>query len=203
MNNTFPAQPGSYVLVADLSDMDHGHDHLPHTKIPIIGWLHTQGHPLVPLTTQPNTPIQHGMAYMQHDEQYMVITIYDPLHRLRFDGSSAITDWLGFIEYHSEEDAPTWNMVKVGGLNVEFHGSRTFAKTSWWQFKDGEIDFIFVLNGGLPMPDDVRVKKITREGFAALKKTVEVKAVSALINPPEPEFEPELGTLDEEAEDLV
>jgi hypothetical protein len=171
--------------------------------ISIIGWMHTQGSNVVPLTAQPHVALGHGVAYLIPHGIYSPNTyvVSDPTHKRTFDGEDVILDWLEFIHTHTDADAPRIAANDVGGLNVAFYGSRTYTKTSWWHFKDGDTEFVFALDGGQPMPDDARVKKITRDAFARLKKTVEVIPLDTLLNPPEPEAVAD--DLDEEAEDLV
>lgn len=202
MSDAFAALPGSMIIRLD-PETSQGFE-----ATPIIGWLTTKGTRVAPLTAQVAVPVQHGIAYVIPGDELMPVMVNDPVYRLTFSG---VPEWLAFIEKQNPDEAPApRSPVQAANLPwVVFDHSKTFVKTSYWHYKDGEDEFVFEVPGGEQLPDDSRVVRSNRKDFLVLKKSCPAVKLADLVDREQPEVdldapqdEPEVE-LDEEAEDLV
>lgn len=188
MPDFIPAAPGTMLLI---------HGKAP--AIPIIGWTIGKSGRAEPVTPLPPVTIQHGIAYAFVDKDFNAFV--DPVYKKVFLDRD---EWIEFIADKDPGEAPEDGepgAIPAAALGVAF-GSKTFVKSSFWVYKDDDYNFIFEVDGGEPLPDDSRVTKSNRKDYAALKKTLPVVEVAALLGEAEDPGEVE-ADLDEEAEDLI
>lgn len=69
-----------------------------------------------------------------------------------------------------------------GDLHIE-RTDKQYAKQSFWRFRDGDTDFIFIAEPGTDTPNDERVQKITRDAFHELKRTMLVRTYADIFDP--------------------
>lgn len=200
MSESFAAQPGT-MLIKATDTAERGF-----IFIPIVGWEKTKGGRAAPLVPQVPIAIQHGVAIVMPGNEWVPEVVSDPTYKCTFD---SVEKWLAFITEKEDTEGGISGSEDIADLmaSVNF-GEKSFVKNSYWIFREGEIEFLFEIEGGEPLPDDSRVTKSNRRDFLVMKKVTPVADPNGVPEDgeedPEPEVEEEDDAgLDEEAEDLI
>lgn len=98
------------------------------------------------------------------------------------------------------EDKNAITGVDLAGLEI-LRTDKAYKSKSFWQFKDPSgLEFLFVVDPEVEIPNDERVTKITRDAFFDRRKNLPVVDTDLLFSATEEEgVEPETET--EEADD--
>lgn len=96
----------------------------------------------------------------------------------------------------SNKTAPS-SSASAPALKIEWATS-PFKTNSFYRYTDGDLDFIFQIDGGVnPPKQKAPVEKIKRDEFMALKKTVDVAEVKDLMEGRAPGLD-DIGTFDDD-----
>lgn len=197
----FASTPGTALVSLDATD----------PEFPIIGWLHTSGLNALPLVVGHPGPLVAG-----HGIQFANESVYDMMTGKLFDDAESWRDdfnddpkyRIGTVIKEAVFSAPAPDArtpeppaPKSGSL--DFSG-KVYQKASFWQAHTGGREVVFTLPPETPSPLPP-AKKITRDTYFELRKTITESNVAILMAPAEdqPQLPFEGDDDDDDGNDLI
>jgi hypothetical protein len=168
----FPAPPGTYLL-------DRKPGEATARKIPVVGFAFVQEGPVYPLCAIATGGLTLGRVLVTPDG-----LVTDPAAGVV---CGSVDEWMklsgsdGYWKAADPAPAPKAAATPKApaapaaatGAPISF-GTKTFKTNSYWRLKSEDVDHpdsLFQIEGDQPYPDDKRCEKITRDEYAALKKS--------------------------------
>lgn len=199
MPSMIPAAPGTYIV--ELGDSGSV------LRTPIVAWAPDAENPYRaphPITVDGITRLTSGRAVEFPDGM-----IHDRNHPVVFTNEA---EWM-IVAEKGERTADPKAAPKVAPaakpktepsgdaeLKIEW-ATGPFKTNSFYRYTEGDVDFIFQVDGGLnPPKQKAPVKKIKRDEFMALKKTVDVADYNELLEGRAPGMD-DIGSFENEDED--
>lgn len=199
---TYAAAPGTYIVELGESGAI--------LKTPVIGWAPEGENPYrapYPITVDGLARMIDGRAIL-----HPCGMVHSRDHALCFE---SVDEWKVIAlkgpraaEPKETPRAPAAKTTKPAdpddapALKIEWT-TKPFKTNSFYRYEDGDLDFIFQVDGGLNPPKQKEpVTKIKRDEFMALKKTVDVAEYDDLLEGRAPGLD-DIGSFEDEDDDLV